>query len=207
VHRLSLISRAIGPALGVVLLAGCYQAYDSPAPLGVGCSGCHGTVESQGAPPPGLFGVGTKSTDPGVGAHAVHQHPKLSAPVTCPTCHRVPTSVDDPGHIDSSPSAEVTFGALAVAAGRQPVWTSASQTCASVYCHALDGAGDASPVWNSAQPRVCGSCHGLPPARGRTGTHPPAALAECHNCHPAVVSGTGEIIAPARHADGKVDFN
>ena len=193
-------------ALGLGL-TGCYQAWDSPPPLGVGCAGCHGTVESKGAPPSGVFGAGTKRTDPGVGAHAVHQHPNLGVPVACETCHVVPKSVDDPGHADSPLPAEVTFGGLAVGATPKPSWTSSTQTCANVYCHGLDGAGDPQPVWSSASPRVCGSCHGLPPQKGRRGAHPAAALADCRNCHPAVVNAAGEIISRTRHLNGSVDFN
>lgn len=68
-----------------------------------GCSSCHGDATSP-APPRDLSG-NVFTTAIGVGAHRAHLDvpSQLRGPIPCDTCHRVPVSVDDPGHIDSPP--------------------------------------------------------------------------------------------------------
>jgi predicted CxxxxCH...CXXCH cytochrome family protein len=161
-----------------------------------GCSGCHGDATSP-APPTDLSG-NTLIAAIGVGAHRAHLTvpSQLRGPVSCDTCHLVPVSVDDPGHIDSLPPAEVT-----VALG----WDRNTATCTNAWCH-----GPARPVWTQTGGVVCGTCHGVPPA---SAPHTPAMnLASCATCHPQTVSANGTIIvtpgpdgATSKHMNGIVD--
>ena len=159
-----------------------------------GCSGCHGDATSA-APPRDLSGA-TFTTAPGVGAHRAHleaQH-RLRGPVACAECHRVPTALRDPGHIDSAGPAEVT-----ATLG----WDRAAQSCASAWCH-----GPSRPRWTSNGEAYCGSCHGIPPADGN---HTPGQpLTTCVTCHPRTVDAFGNILLgpgglTSEHIDGNVD--
>jgi predicted CxxxxCH...CXXCH cytochrome family protein len=161
-----------------------------------GCSACHGS-ETSPAPPRDLDG-NTLTTAIGVGAHQAHLQGlhRLATPVACAACHQVPATLTAPGHLDTTPPAEV-LAALG--------WDRASQTCQSAACH-----GDARPVWTRTDEAYCGSCHGLPPAS------PPhdasMAIASCTTCHPSSVDAFGNIrfSGPAgaqtsTHLDGVVD--
>src|SRR5262249_13772642 len=91
--------------------AACHPAdaphVDGAVQLGGGCTGCHGSGASA-APPRDLAG-NLYTTAIGVGAHQVHlaAPSRLRGPIACETCHRVPASLLDPGHLDSPPPAEV----------------------------------------------------------------------------------------------------
>lgn len=189
-----------------------------------GCSGCHGSPESP-APPPDLAG-GTSTSLVTVGAHAQHLFApfRLRGPVACSDCHRVPTAVDDPGHIDDDRPAEVfpatiAGGSLAFADGASPSFDRGSASCSDVYCH---GGGAtlsadtspglvAMPTWTSPFDGAvyCGSCHGVPPT---TGIHTDTmTLFDCTTCHPSV-DAFGNIVldGPAEaptslHINGAID--
>jgi len=160
------------------------------------CNGCHGDATSP-APPRDLSG-NMFTTAIGVGAHRAHLAVPsgLRGPVACETCHRVPSAVNDAGHIDSPPPAEVNA----------PLgWDRSSQTCASSGCH-----GTARPVWTTTGGATCGSCHGIPPA---TASHNAGmTLASCATCHPQTVDASGNILLTAgpggvtsKHMNGTVD--
>jgi predicted CxxxxCH...CXXCH cytochrome family protein len=158
-----------------------------------GCDGCHGSASSP-APPVDLAGD-TFTTALGVGAHQAHltTPQRLRGPIECKTCHAVPTNVDDAGHIDSGPPAEV-----------DPIlgWDRSSATCAT-WCH-----GAARPTWTKAGLAVCGSCHGVPPADS---AHTPSMkLTDCATCHPGSVDANGYPIVDANnhseHINGHVDL-
>lgn len=163
---------------------------------GPGCSGCHGDATSP-APPTDLAG-NTQITAIGVGAHRAHLTVPsgLRGPVPCETCHRVPTQVDDPGHIDSLPPAEVNASLS---------WDRATRTCGTTNCH-----GASRPVWTAQGGVFCGSCHGIPPA---SAPHTPAmTLASCTTCHSQTVDAFGTILLTAgpggttsKHMNGVVD--
>ena len=160
-----------------------------------GCDGCHGDASSP-APPTDLTG-NTLTTAIGVGAHRAHLAVPtgLRGPIACATCHRVPTTIGEVGHIDSPPPAEVV-----AAVG----WDRASETCATA-CH-----GAARPVWTTSAPPVCGSCHGVPPS---TPAHAPdLPLSSCTTCHPNTVDASGRILltsgpggVTSAHMNGVVD--
>ena len=169
------------------------------------CQACHGDTNTP-APPRDTHG----NTDPGlksIGAHRAHLNGphQLRGPVPCNECHRVPTTVDSPGHLDHLPPAE-TFPAVAgVSAiarkdGALPVYDPASATCSNVYCH---GGGTKfardttpglkrTPSWlGGPEAIVCGTCHGIPP---NDADHPAGTinLANCYTCHNATIAPTGE---------------
>lgn len=144
-----------------------------------GCDGCHGSAASP-APPTDLEG-NTFTTAIGVGAHQAHlQSSYLRGPIACDTCHVVPASVTDPGHLAAGPAPVVASVG----------WDRTSQTCAT-WCH-----GGASPVWTTTGTATCGSCHGIPPADA---PHTPdMTLASCATCHPPF---------PTDHLNGVVDVH
>lgn len=170
------------------------------------CDACHG---SGGIAAPPLDTTGGMSTDlRSVGAHRSHLNASTwRAEITCDQCHKVPTSMQSIGHIDSPPPAELTFGNLA---GLTAAWN--GTTCSNVYCHGAtlkSGTGSAGgtatrPVWtvvNGAQSQ-CASCHGTPPP-------PPHPVdSDCGKCHQTMTAGGGLVITdPAKHIDGNLDVN
>ena len=157
----------------------------------IGCDGCHGRGP-DGAPPPGLGGA---TSSPAIGAHARHLDGTLPDRIghvaRCNTCHTVPKTVADPGHIDASAPADVKLRT-------DESYDAPQRTCV-VGCHWNR---DPGPRWDDASgsARACDSCHAFPPVKTRTGTtHPPAApnLDVCVTCHQ---------FDPSTHVDGKVDF-
>lgn len=149
------------------------------------CATCHGSG-------------GTNA--PATGAHQAHLKSThgLSAPVACSTCHVVPATVDEPGHIspDGRP-ARVVFSGLADALGAQPVFNPITLGCSATHCH-----GDATPTWTGPSVQAsCGTCHGVPP---KTSAHAGnLGLGDCFKCHAASVGPAGDLL-PA-HLNGVVD--
>jgi predicted CxxxxCH...CXXCH cytochrome family protein len=167
------------------------------------CATCHGDPSRPGdyllrAAPPHDTTLATDVSYPGVGAHQIHLLPSTThAAIACDECHRVPRSVDEPGHADSARPAKLTFGALSRSQGRAPSYDSATRTCRDTYCHR-----SADAVWTSPRnsAKACGSCHGLPPKA----PHP--ASNRCSACHGRVVDDARRIIAPELHVDGVVEY-
>jgi predicted CxxxxCH...CXXCH cytochrome family protein len=172
------------------------------------CNACHGDPGAKNPPPgdpdtaPPLDVNGKLATTSiGVGAHQSHLRSKLSAPVTCSSCHIVPTAVDSPGHNVGSVAA-VTFGSLAQADGASPTWDRSSATC-STYCHGqtLHGGTNTSPRWTlvDGTQRACGTCHGIPPPA------PHVQSSACSGCHDTVSADNITFAKPEQHVNGKVD--
>lgn len=165
------------------------------------CHSCHGSSTND-APP----GDRSGATDPGtrgVGAHQSHVRATTRhAAYPCSTCHVTPSRLEDPGHLDDSPNAELSFGGIANARGTPSSYNVVALSCAT-YCHNRPGASGASWSWATPRSLSCASCHGFPPPA----PHP--ADSACARCHGGVV-GAGNpppILAPAKHANGQVDFN
>jgi predicted CxxxxCH...CXXCH cytochrome family protein len=157
-----------------------------------------------------------------VGAHREHVSAlhKVSAPVACNECHRVPTELDSPGHIDTAGPAEVFppgAGTLARADGAVASYDPGTATC-TAYCH---GSGarlsqdtspsvNRTPVWNGGPGQAaCGSCHGIPPkVTGTTHHAGVTTITQCAGCHPDSVTPAGNIKVDASghstHLDGVV---
>jgi len=173
----------------------------------VACNGCHGDATSP-APPRDLLG-NTAPSFPGVGAHRAHVEGSVnSRPVPCEECHAVPSSLLDPGHVDTFGPAELRFSGVARSFTSSPSY--ADGTCSDTYCHGAvfpfghpSGATTPIPSWTSvtAGPLPCDACHGLPPPA----PHPPGP-AFCSDCHPTA-GQLLNIIHPLRHVDGRVDLS
>jgi hypothetical protein len=94
------------------------------------CNTCHGSRKNA-APPEDLSGH-ISQTALGVGAHQRH----MDANIACSKCHLVPETVQDSGHIDSTPHAEVTAALQ---------WNRTTATCIT-SCHSNTGK---TYIWNS----------------------------------------------------------
>lgn len=213
-ERLS--ARALGFAalawLAALSTAGCLDRRDDAQPQPVGaCTRCHGSasrvVDAPGlsdeqretlraAPPIDLAG-NTDPSYPGVGAHQLHLTASPThGPVACGECHKVPSYVEEPGHMDAPPPARITFGPLARHAAHTPAFDATALTCTGTYCHR-----DATPVWTAARTseQACGTCHGLPPSA----PHPQSQ--DCFRCHGDVIDAERHFKAPERHLNGTAD--
>jgi len=164
------------------------------------CSLCHGSVEDA-APPLDTLGNTARSA-PGVGAHRVHLNGgAFGRPMACGECHVVPTTVEEPTHVDGLP-AEVGLTGVAASHDRKPQWLRASLTCSDSWCHGPSAREGASPSWTSGGELTCSSCHGMPPEL----PHP--SVENCALCHGAVVGADHRtIVERGRHVDGQVDVN
>ncbi|MBI5607889.1 MAG: cytochrome c3 family protein [Deltaproteobacteria bacterium] len=168
------------------------------------CAACHGT-SNNAAPPKGLKGQ-TATTDAGVGAHQQHLgYGPAHTPIACQTCHVVPPSKYQTGHLDAADDkATVTFAGLALAGGATPTYDAATATCSNSYCHGatLKKPGkDSKPLWTKVDgsQRSCESCHGAPPAA----PHPTDNA--CETCHAATMGAKMVVTNRAMHINGKVD--
>jgi predicted CxxxxCH...CXXCH cytochrome family protein len=165
----------------------------------IACDACHGH-DATDAPGPALDG----STDPsshGVGQHQAHLDAtlpnRIGHVVACSTCHTVPASVTQPGHLDHPLPATVSLP-------QNGTYDSSTQTC-SVWCHAFPSNPAAvAPIWHDTSGAVvaptCTGCHGFPPALLRDGTphtQAPSVLSACTKCHP---------FSPTTHVDGLVEL-
>ena len=158
----------------------------------VACASCHGTGP-LGAPPPALDGSSDPTTR-GAGAHRRHLDATLTDRIgrvaPCGSCHVVPKSVTEPGHIGPPPAKVVVAGGGS--------YDPTTLTCVN-GCHFGRTPG---PRWTDAsgEARACNACHEFPPKQTRAGTpHPSVAgdLAVCRTCH---------AFDPATHVNGVVDL-
>lgn len=156
------------------------------------CNACHGHGP-LGVPGPTLDGSMDPATS-AVGAHDRHLNDaytdRIGRTVPCGTCHQIPASIYDPGHMDMSPPADVSI----VGGTYDP----ATRSC-NVDCHWNKSPG---PSWNdvSGAPRQCGACHAFPPLvmrDGTTHTYADPKLDACLKCHP---------FAPDTHVNGVVEL-
>jgi predicted CxxxxCH...CXXCH cytochrome family protein len=163
------------------------------------CNACHGNPNND-APPKDLAG-NLERTAIGVGAHQEHlAGGKFSRAVECNECHIVPASVEDPGHLDDTPFAELTFSGVAVAFSSPAAWDRGSETCAGSWCHGPKLAASVSPKWTSTAGLGCTDCHGYPPPA----PHP--QMSRCSLCHTKTVGADNVTIADRTlHVNGTVD--
>lgn len=170
----------------------------------LGCTDCHGNEETGNPAPPRDTQGRTSTSEVTVGAHQSHLGPSdWRSGISCEECHRVPTAVNDPGHIDGGP-AELTWGSLATSGDASPVWDRVAATCDGVYCHGGTlgpGGSNTSPSWTQVDgsQAACGTCHGLPPAP----PHPQGTA--CADCHGEVVDASGNFVNPDLHINGRVE--
>jgi predicted CxxxxCH...CXXCH cytochrome family protein len=153
------------------------------------CGACHGHGDSAW---------------PTTGAHAAHQSPSLTTPVACETCHVVPKSLHDPGHMNGT--VEVVMSGRALDRGAAAAWDGAK--CTNVACHgaALPEAPPIVPAWNDATGAAgtCGACHGVPPNNHTTSL-------ECgrSTCHTGEFQTNAQItitsVGKMLHVNGVID--
>jgi hypothetical protein len=166
--------------------------------------------------------------------HLVGPRDLSSVIITCSDCHHVPAAVYDQGHLDSPPPAGVMINnplAKIPSGGLTPTPTYdyATGKCSNMFCHgtwrlpklgtdysfvfqdsatAMTG-GSFAPVWNGGSSQAdCGTCHSSVATEGPSIVpvgHNYSAISGCAGCHAGVVDGTGKIIDPTKHINGKVN--
>ena len=189
----------------------CALCHDTASPAGVAswkvnCVMCHGGTGNQtGAPPKTTWGNSADTKR--VGAHATHVTANARSPAfDCDVCHVKPADALAAGHVDATPTAEMTWGGIAVTSGAAPAWNRTAATCSNTYCHGRFTNGNAT---NGT--RLDGDEPGAPAAPATAcrpgGTHPAVgtALTGCAACHNQTMTAAGALIAPiagGKHLDG-----
>jgi predicted CxxxxCH...CXXCH cytochrome family protein len=199
------VARRLAPLVALAIgVTACDRARPIAPSLVPECERCHGGHGSA-APPRTATGL-TASSLRGVGAHRRHlelQGDDVRAPLSCDTCHVVPTrSVD--GHVDGV--ARVRLLDPAAAGGAAGRWDPETGRCEGVYCHGAtlrDGSrGSATaPEWTrvDGSQMACDACHAAPPASHAAYAEPTS----CHRSHPGTVKADGTIdLASGQHIDG-----
>lgn len=171
------------------------------------CEKCHGSART--AQESGTFYDTTISSQSFAGKHVKHLAATYTDPVTCDTCHVVPSSINSFGHMSSLP-APVTFSGRAKYASLEntstmsPTYNPSGQTCSNTYCHsgvksyAIGGA--PAPNWTSDS-YGCSGCHGDPPAE----PHPQVSKNNCKACHDHVNSTGDGFVNKSKHINGVAD--
>ncbi|MFA5805619.1 MAG: CxxxxCH/CxxCH domain-containing protein [Melioribacteraceae bacterium] len=197
----------------------CHTNADGPE----ACNTCHGNFSNPSLiAPPVDRNRKTEVTLASVGAHSTHLlNAKISPLVKCSDCHVVPTALNSPGHIDTTPKAEVILTAkYSDYQNGNGTYDASTNKCSNTYCHGNFSFSKATsqwsfaytadkiegenfqPTWNTVDgtQTACGTCHGLPP-KG----HMAADLKACATCHQGVVDEYGKIIDKTKHMNGKID--
>jgi len=155
------------------------------------CAACRGTGDDP---------------SPARGAHLAHPHPGEALEVGCESCHVVPERIEDPGHLDDLPGAEVVFGGRALARGAAASRDGAG--CREVACHGagLGGGTLTTPRWDDASGDAarCGACHSTPPPAPHTANEGCSAIA-CHGGYSTVDRGVSAL-GRSVHGDGAIDL-
>jgi len=202
IHAFWVLGLCSGAVAGMT--PGCLERRETPADNGelARCASCHGDPGRDGdylsrSAPPGDLWSSQEPSYPGVGAHQIHLNASNThLALACSECHRVPHTVEEPGHADDPRPAEVVFGELAKTGDREPEYDPAARRCSDTWCHR-----SADAVWTrpKSSAEACGSCHGLPPPE----PHPQSEA--CHVCHADVVNDEGQIKSPSLHVNGVVE--
>ncbi len=195
----------------------CHTSTDGPE----ACNTCHGSAENYAA----ALDLQKNSATNALGGGAHQPHLSDTTWTTnifgqCGTCHLEPENYSDPGHVDNSPHAELTFSDLATFQGKvNPIWRREDGSCSDAYCHggfefrrdesaaawgyldSLITGNNPTMLWQSVGTgqAECGTCHDLPP-KG----HIPQAT--CEGCHGRVVDVNFNIIDKRLHINGEVEL-
>lgn len=202
----------------------CHTSPGGPA----ACNTCHGDFsDSTRIAPPRAVNGDTATSSIFVGAHSNHLYAnEIGDPTPCSSCHKVPTSVFEPGHLNPPNGILVNFSGRATAHGATNATFDASNgSCSNTYCHGNFSYSKASApsedqfafidtamvgisntvYWNkdlNGSQIKCGSCHALPP-KGHLGYQDPRFdISSCVACHPGVVDAEGHIINKLKHING-----
>jgi len=160
------------------------------------CDACHGGGGSA-APPPDHNGL-TDPTLPSVGAHVAHLFGKLytKGGITCESCHVLPTTVDQPGHLFGTLQSLTFPSGLASWQNSVPVFDKKTMTCSNIYCHGatLPGGKATSPIWNKPG-LACDACHATstPGLGAHPDLDPVLGTKQCNQCHKGTVKADGTI--------------
>jgi predicted CxxxxCH...CXXCH cytochrome family protein len=180
----------------------------------LGCNGCHGTSNPQGAPDYASGAPGSASAN----SHGKHV---LSSGIACGECHYLTTRTSTAIRSDVVPSRHtntVTSDVFFNLSGnsKSAVYTpgNGNRSCSATYCH-----GTNTPQWGrSTMPADCTGCHGgaagsaAPISTGKHAAHLNNAVVlgtnfGCTDCHAKTVSGNTTIGTPANHINGFVDYS
>lgn len=199
----------LSTAFALALLSACASSRDVQGVVGssgTGCVTCHGGMDNlTGAPPVDVEGLTSSAA---VGAHTAH----LDAGVACASCH-APVNLADanfPNHRNGVVDVAFSGAAIDPGSAATPVFTAATYTCSSVYCHSAStipgadrGTGPLAPQWNAPKGSItgCGACHLAPSAMHGGGL----TTAQCAGCHPATITASGTLVAGGSHLNGTVD--
>ncbi len=167
--------------------------------VGGGCSSCHGSAASS-APPKDLAG-NTANTSPRVGAHEKHAGvSNWHREIACSSCHLVPVTDSESRHRDGDNIAEVKFDGL----NPTGVFTRATSTCSTSYCHGNGRGSNGTVVWNAPGAKTCTSCHATSGTgmSGRHRKHIGDERMKCSECHGTVVNSQQTIINANLHING-----
>ena len=223
-----------GNALSCVS-AGCHVDAAGSPKSPESCNTCHGTFSGLAtdtatwAPPRSIDGDTTTAAR-GVGAHQYHLNRtlmNLSNPVSCNSCHQVPSSVYVPGHFDSPLLAPVSFvnqlsktpsGGLTPS----PSYNTQNFSCNNTYCHgdwrlqksksafqfvytdSIISGNKYAPQWTGGDSQAaCGTCHDLPPAGHMDFGSSVSTCTSCHYLDPSKQSGP---LDKTIHINGKIDL-
>lgn len=214
--------------------ASCYDCHSNPGGPEA-CNTCHGEASNplRWSPPQALSGA-TLPSERGVGAHFKHLYEnEMGVVIECTECHSLPSSFNDPKHIDHTPGAELVFGNFTklntnVPGGfnyqsslgdfiPNPSFNFEAGTCSNTYCHGYFKNGNTNNVvlfTAQSQGSACGTCHGdattgnpLPKTPAQGGTHPPNE--DCQTCHIGIAqnnAGTFTILDKSKHINGKLNI-
>ncbi|MBT0666658.1 CxxxxCH/CxxCH domain-containing protein, partial [Geobacter pelophilus] len=155
----------------------------------VTCAKCHGTASGTFYSTSYPVQV-TSNANAKVGAHFNHLSSngnRISRSANCKDCHLMPATVTAAGHLNGSSSPTYPAGSLALglAGTIQATYSSATNSCATTYCHGSKLASNSkatgaklaaivkAPRWatpflsanHAVSPTAadCGACHGFPP--------------------------------------------
>jgi len=214
--------------------AGCHVDANGNPKSPESCNTCHGDFAGAASDtlswaPPKTIAGDTSASARGVGAHQYHLNAAnmgLANPVSCNSCHNVPSSVYVTGHFDSPLPAPVAFaGNLATTPSEgispSPTYDSQNLLCNNTYCHgnwqlqeskapvqyqfafvdSVISGSEFAPQWTGGSSQAaCGTCHGLPPAGHLDfGT-------SCTNCHYLDPAKQGGRLDKSIHINGKIDL-
>lgn len=197
----------------------CLDCHTSPGGV-FACNTCHGDFNNpeRTAPPRDVNG-NTSTTLKSVGAHEIHLYTNvLGSSTPCESCHKVPATAFEEGHLNNVTTVEFKSRATLFGA-ENATYDPATGTCSNTYCHGnfvfyKDSALVTNRFAYTSDRMVglnrtvswtkvnqgeaeCGSCHGLPPEG-----HIVVPLTSCYQCHQGVVDPQGNIIDKEKHING-----
>ena len=182
---------------------GCHSHKSSSGSFSGGCTNCHGFPPQANT----VGGPTGKASASAIDESATKHKKHFDLGYKCEVCHNG-TNTHQNGNLYDV-FVPPTYGVLPATAGATPVYTPATNTCATVYCHsngAPNGVIGFKSTFNwSGAATTCDSCHDATPS---TNAHQPHVLRAgfgCNTCHSETVTSSTTIANPAKHANGSKD--